>query len=126
MPTIDDIDLTIVGHPWAPIGMGEQMRSHISAGRAVMLNQHVYDVFRYAQRTDAAHAQILDGLEVDTLPGGVRIFHINGDEVEPVIAAIEARGGRFEDGYNIIVPAWELPTYPPAWADIPLRPPVGR
>ena len=117
MPTIDDLDLTIVGHPWAPIGMGEQMRSHITAGRALMLNQNVYDVFRYAQRTDAAHAHILDDLEVDTLPGGIRVFHINGDEVEPVIAAIEARGGRFEDGYNIIVPAWELPTYPPAWAD---------
>ena len=117
VPTIDDVELTIVGHPWAPIGMGEQMRSHIMAGRALMLNQRVYDVFRYAQRVDPAHAQILDGLEVDTLPGGIRIFHINGDEVEPVIAAIEARGGRFEDGYNIIVPAWELPTYPPAWAD---------
>ena len=116
-PTIDDIDLTILGHPWAPIGMGEQMRSHITAARALMLNQRVYDIFRYAQRADAAHAHILDGLEVDVLPGGIRVFHINGDEVEPVIAAIEARGGRFEDGYNIIVPAWELPTYPPAWAD---------
>ena len=116
-PLIDDIEITIVGHPWAPIGMGEQMRSHIMAGRAMMLNQRVYDVFRYAQRVDAAHAQILDGLEVDVLPGGIRIFHINGDEVGPVIAAIEARGGRFEDGYNIIVPAWELPTYPAAWAE---------
>ena len=104
--------------------MGEQMRSHIMAGRALMLNQTVYDVFRYAQRTDAAHAQILDGLEVDVLPGGIRVFHINGDEVEPVIAAIEARGGRFEDGYNIFVPAWELPTYPPAWADKLRRPPA--
>lgn len=117
VPTIDEVDLTIVGHPWAPIGMGEQMRSHIMAGRAMMLRQQVYDVFRYAQRIDQAHAEILDGLEVDVLPGGIRVFHINGDEIEPVIAAIEARGGRFEDGYNIIVPAWELPTYPSAWAD---------
>lgn len=116
-PTIDDVEVTIVGHPWAPIGMGEQMRSHIMAGRAMMLNQNVYDVFRYARRTDPAHGQILDGLEVEVLPGGIRIFHINGDEVEPVIAAIAARGGSFEDGYNIIVPAWELPTYPPVWAD---------
>ncbi len=116
-PTIDDIDITIVGHPWAPIGMGEQMRSHIMAGRALQLNQGVFDVFRYAQRTDPAHARILDGIERDDLPGGIRIFHINGDEVEPVIAAIESRGFRFEDGYNIIVPAWELPTYPAPWAE---------
>ena len=117
LPGIDDIEVTIVGHPWAPIGMGEQMRSHIMAGRAMTLNQNVYDVFRYAQRTDPAHDRILEGLEVEVLPGGIRIFHINGDEVEPVIAAIEARGGSLEDGYNIIVPAWELPTYPPVWAD---------
>lgn len=117
VPGIDEVDVTIVGHPWAPIGMGEQMRSHIMSGRAMMLNQRVYDVFRYAQRTDPAHAQILEGLEVEVLPGGIRIFHINGDEVDAVIAAIEARGGRFEDGYNIIVPAWELPTYPAPWAE---------
>jgi len=115
--TIDDIDITIAGHPWAPIGMGEQMRSHILAGQALRLNQRVFDVFRYAQRTDPAHGRVLDGLERDNLPGGIRIFHINGDEVEPVIAAIESRGGRFEDGYNIIVPAWELPTYPAPWAE---------
>jgi glycosyltransferase involved in cell wall biosynthesis len=117
MATIDDTPITVVGHPWAPIGMGEQMRSHVLAGRAMQLSQRVYDVFRYAKRVDPAHDAVLEGLEVETLPGGIRVFHINGDEVEPVIAAIEARGGRFEDGYNIIVPAWELPTYPAVWAE---------
>ena len=117
MAGVDDVAYTVVGHPWAPIGMGEQMRSHVLAGRALNLNQRVYDVFRYAKRVDPVHDRTLDGLEVETLPGGIRVFHINGDEVEPVIAAIESRGGRFEDGYNIIVPAWELPTYPPVWAD---------
>ena len=115
-PQLDDVPITIVGHPWAPIGMGEQMRSHIMAGRVLRLNQQVFDVFRYASRTDPAHAKVLDGLERDDLPGGIRVFHINGDEVDPVIAALESRGADFGAGYNIIVPAWELPTYPAEWA----------
>lgn len=115
--SIDDVNLTIVGHPWAPIGMGEQMRSHIMAGRSLHLDQKVYDVFRYAKRNDRAHAAVLGDAECEVLPDGIRIFHINGDEVEPVIAAIAARGGDFDDGYNIIVPAWELPSYPAAWAE---------
>jgi hypothetical protein len=114
--TLDDLPVTVIGHPWAPIGMGEQLRSHLLAGNAVRLNQSVFDVFRYAQRTDPVHANIVGPLERGDIPGGIRIFHINGDEVESVLAAIAARGQDFAAGYNIVVPAWELPAYPAAWA----------
>ena len=114
--TLDETPITIIGHPWAPIGMGEQMRSHVQACGAVHLHHRIFDIFRYAQRTDAAHTRLLGDLEIEELPGGIRIFHINGDEVDRVIAAFEARGGVFADGYNIIVPAWELPAYPKEWA----------
>ena len=113
---LDDVPVTIIGHPWAPIGMGEQLRSHVAACNAVHLHHRVFDIFRYAQRTDGAHDRLLGALEVEVPPGGVRIFHVNGDETGPVIAAFEARGGVFAEGYNIIVPAWELPAYPKAWA----------
>ncbi len=113
---LDDVAVTIIGHPWAPIGMGEQLRSHVAACNAVHLHHRVFDIFRYAQRIDAAHGRLLEGLEVEVPPGGVRIFHVNGDEVDTVIAAFEARGGVFDGGYNIIVPAWELPAYPKVWA----------
>jgi hypothetical protein len=113
---IGDIPVTIIGHPWAPIGMGEQLRSHLLACNAMSLHHKVFDIFRYAQRTDAAHEQVLNGLECQSVPPGIRIFHINGDEVERVIEAFEARGNSFADGYNIIVPAWELPAYPKIWA----------
>lgn len=116
MAELDDLPVTIIGHPWAPIGMGEQLRSHVHACNAVHLHHQVLDIFRYAQRTDQAHTQLLGELEITTPPGGIRIFHANGDEVERVIAAFEARGGVFADGYNIIVPAWELPAYPKTWA----------
>ena len=113
---LDQVPITLIGHPWAPIGMGEQMRSHISALSALHLHHGVLDIFRYAGRTDAAHDAIVGTREIREPPGGIRIFHVNGDEVDAVFAAFEARGGVLADGYNVIVPAWELPTYPAVWA----------
>lgn len=115
IPDLADVPITFVGHPFAPIGMGEQLRSHVQAATVLGLHHRVFDIFRYAQRNDAAHFATLGELERRDLPGGIRIFHINGDEVEPVLEAFAARGGDFAAGYNIIVPAWELPTYPKAW-----------
>lgn len=115
IPELADVPITFVGHPFAPIGMGEQMRSHVQAASALGLHHRVFDIFRYAQRSDAAHFATLGELERRDIPGGIRIFHINGDEVGPVLEAFEARGGDFAAGYNIIVPAWELPAYPKVW-----------
>lgn len=114
---LDSIPVTVIGHPWAPIGMGEQMRSHLLAGNAVGLHHQVFDIFRYAQRVDPVHTRLAGPLERNDVPPGIRIFHINGDEVDRVIAALEAAGNSFADGYNIVVPAWELPRYPAEWAE---------
>jgi len=114
---LEDTPITIIGHPYAPIGMGEQLRSHVQACTALRLHHRVFDIFRYAQRTDPVHFQVIGDLERRDLPGGIRIFHINGDETGPVIQEFEARGGTFEAGTNIIVPAWELPEYPAAWVE---------
>ena len=117
MALLDDVPVTIIGHPFAPIGMGEQLRSHVSACAAVHVSPGVFDIFRYAQRTDNAHFALIDAREVAKAPRGIRVFHVNGDEVDNVIAAFEARGNVFADGYNIIVPAWELPAYPKPWVE---------
>jgi glycosyltransferase involved in cell wall biosynthesis len=113
---LEELPVTLIGHPYAPIGMGEQLRSHLRACNAVRLHHRVLDIFRYAKRTDPAHARLIEALERRDTPRGIRIFHINGDEVDRVIAEFEASGGVFADGYNVIVPAWELPSYPTAWA----------
>ena len=53
----------------------------------------------------------------DQISPGIRIYSVNGDEVAAVIEALEARApGSFGAGYNIVFPAWELPRYPPQWA----------
>jgi hypothetical protein len=114
--SIDDVPITLIGHPFAPIGMGEQMRSHISACRALGLDIGVFDIFRYAQRVDDGYRAVIGEYERLDVPGGIRIFHINGDEVERVLDAFAARGGSFQKGYNVVVPAWELPAYPKEWA----------
>ncbi len=116
MPALDEVPVSLIGHPYAPIGMGEQLRSHLAACVRLNIEAGVYDIFRYAQRADPAHVAMLGERELDAVTGGIRVFHINGDEVDAVIAAFEARGGVFAAGYNIIMPAWELPTYPKEWA----------
>ena len=57
--SLDSLPVTIIGHPWAPIGMGEQLRSHVQACNAVHLHHQVFDIFRYAQRADPAHDRLL-------------------------------------------------------------------
>lgn len=115
-PRLADVAVTFIGHPFAAIGMGEQLRSHVAAAGAVHLHHRVLDIFRYSGRSDEAHHVALDALEITEAPGGIRVFHVNGDEVERVVAAFEARGGSMADGVNVIVPAWELPKYPKRWA----------
>ena len=110
---IEDTPLTLVGHPYAPIGMGEQLRSHLAAAHAVRLPARVHDVFRHAGRDDDGYRALLDEHEAPTLPGGIRVFHINGDEVAPTLDKL---GRAVQGGYNVVVPAWELPTYPAEWA----------
>lgn len=106
-----------VGHPFSTTGMGEQMRACYSALRAAEYESGMVDIYRYSERSDPDHAKVWSGQEFPKLPSGViRIFHINGNEVEPCLSHLEAGGSRFSEGYNIIVPAWELPRYPAAWA----------
>ena len=116
MTPLDNIPVTFIGHPFAAIGMGEQMRSHVAAALHAYISFRVLDIFRYAQRGDAAHHALIGDREIREPQRGIRIFHVNGDEVDRVRDAFAARGGDFADGYNIIVPAWELPLYPKPWA----------
>jgi hypothetical protein len=107
--------VTLIGHPFASIGMGEQLRACARALDAVGVEYGIYDVYRYSKRTDHEHLALLASREVSDIASGVRVFHINGDEVEPVLAAMRQRGFDFSAGRNVVVPAWELPNYPSVW-----------
>jgi hypothetical protein len=111
-------DVIVAGHPFASIGMGDQMRSAMSALIAAHVEFRVFDVFRYAARSDPDHRNLVEDLETGELGGGIRIFHINGNEVEQILNHLAAGGHSFHDGYNVIVPAWELPYYPKPWIQL--------
>lgn len=113
---VSNLAITTVGHPFASIGMGEQLRSSVASLNAAGLRTDIYDIFRYAGRQDQAHIDLMRDREVEHLnDGGIRIFHLNGDEVDEAISKLEQRGEEFSRGYNIVLPAWELPNYPKVW-----------
>jgi glycosyltransferase involved in cell wall biosynthesis len=108
--------VTLAGHPFASTGMGQQFRSHFAACRAVGIDARLFDIFGNVAREDNGLAATLEPLETQSLGDGVRIFHINGDEVEAVLEQLYKRQESFKGGLNVVVPAWELQRYPAPWA----------
>lgn len=109
--------VTVIGHPFSSVGMGEQMRSCLKSLLKAVVPVEALDIYKYALRTDPDHVATVTEFERNTLrPGGIRIFHINGNEVTGVLERLRSCGFDFNSGYNIIMPAWELPKYPDEWA----------
>ena len=102
--------VTLVGHPFAPIGVGRGLRVTFAACRSVGIETAVRDVWNLLEPEPAQAASILPF--ITNSYGAINIFHLNGDEVEPALERI----GPLPLGYNIIAPFWELPRYPATWA----------
>src|SRR3954447_14563330 len=107
---------TLLGHPYGTSGRSEDVREVYRALLKVGRQSTIYDVYRYERPVAALQAELGRAVSDKVLPG-VRIFLLNGDEIEPAVQTIEMREpGSFVKGYNILFPTWELPTYPAAWA----------
>jgi glycosyltransferase involved in cell wall biosynthesis len=107
------IPISLIGHPFAPIGRGEDLRTMYRGLRAVGLTPQIVDVYE-PTGGDPGLASELAAHVRESTGGGVDIFCINGDEVEPVLAHLGSR--RRSARYSIIFPTWELPAYPRPWA----------
>lgn len=105
-------EITLVGHPFAPIGMGETLRSTFRSFRAVGLCPKILDVFESSQPDVDMWTEFSPHLTQHT-GNGINIFCINGNEVDPILQHL---GQRAVGGKRIIQPAWELPHYPAEWA----------
>ncbi len=102
--------LTLVGHPFSPIGTGRALRLSFAACRSVAIDTRVRDVWNFQSPEAAQLSEIVPFLTTEY--GAVNLFHINGNEIAPALDRI----GPLPDGYNIVLPFWELPRYPTEWA----------
>ena len=107
--------IQVFGHPYAPIGMGEQLASFSRALDAVYLQHTIYDIYGSGAEWKSTRSWLNAKESTNPNEAEVRIFHINGDEVVPCLARLEKNRFDLQGGKNIIVPAWELPTYPQVW-----------
>jgi glycosyltransferase involved in cell wall biosynthesis len=105
--------ISLIGHPYAPIGMGEHLRCTYRALRSVALRPTVTDIYKLVS-PDTDEINEFAGVCTDR-PSDINIFHINGDEVAQSLAHLGATN--HWNGYKIIYPAWELSRYPKVWAE---------
>jgi glycosyltransferase involved in cell wall biosynthesis len=103
------LQVTLIGHPFSPIGAGRALRVAFGACRCVGIEPAVRDIWNYHAPEPAQ--QIIEPF-LTTKYGAINIFHLNGDEIKPALARL----GPLPPGYNIVSPAWELPRYPTEWA----------
>ena len=110
--------VTVFGHPFSPIGMGEQLASFSDALSACYFEHNIFDVYSSVsslQNRDRSWLQ--SKLTNNVNDCDVRIFHINGDEVGDVLNELKNYNFEMDAAYNIIMPAWELEKYPTAWQE---------
>lgn len=105
--------VVLVGHPFAPIGMGEHLRATFRALRAAGTAVRLLDVYGMSDPEPDLDPELKPYI-VDRVGPGPALFCINGDEVAPILGHL---GTRAEGASRrIVYPAWELPNYPAEWA----------
>ena len=105
-------NVCLIGHPFAPIGRGEDVRCTYRALRAVAVTPTLLDLYGYYQPDADTQREFAPRLA--RVPAAINIFHVNGDEVELALATLA--GALPGDSYNIVYPNWELSRYPLDWA----------
>ena len=102
----------LVGHPFAPIGRGEDVRCSFRALQKVNLKPKVMDLYGIHAPDGPLQNDIFDQSAAEL--GRVNIFHLNGDEIPQAIKHLGQ--SNFDSKYNVIYPQWELSKYPLEWA----------
>lgn len=110
--------LRVVGHPTAPIGMGEHVRSVWRALDEVGLAAGIVDIYGPQGAGDAEFTAPFARALTPEAGAGTNIYCINGDEVEGAFGHMRHRNVMAPGSRNIIYPAWELERYPAPWAKI--------
>lgn len=101
----------LVGHPYAPMGRGEDIRSAFRALRMLGLDVAIRDIYAWDPPDPSLKRELAESVILN-LSSHTNVFYINGDEVEPVFARL---GGPVPGARHIICPQWELSVYPKSW-----------
>ncbi len=109
--TMDNHDIVLVGHPYAPIGCGESLRCSYRALRSVAMRPGLLDV--YGMNAPEADAAREFGGAMTKKLGRINVFHLNADEVDASLATLPASD--LARSYNILYPNWELSRFPSEW-----------
>lgn len=105
-------NVRLVGHPFAPIGMGEHLRSSFRACQAAYLSSTLTDIYKLNTPTLDDQKEFYP--YCTDSPAAINIYCINGNEVEQALKHLSYQ--EEWGGYNIVYPAWELELYPDVWA----------
>lgn len=108
----------VIGHPSAPIGMGEHSRSVFKALQAAGADARIVDIYGPEPSADRSLINTYSEYLSPKLGDGVNIFCINADEVEQAFSVLRNRNLRAPKSRNIIYPAWELSRYPEKWGKV--------
>lgn len=104
----------LVGHPFAPIGRGEDIRSSFRCFQRASHGAALYDLSAAAYDSDVKLHREFATYLVRGLSPELNLYYLNGDEVEkyldqsPELLPVGAT--------NIICPQWELGIYPAEWS----------
>jgi glycosyltransferase involved in cell wall biosynthesis len=107
------MDLTILGHPYSPLGIGENVRCTYNALKKIGIKFGTKDIYGYQHPEGLIQTEIHN--QKVSKPSKIHIFHLNGDEVEPAFSHLG--NNWFKDSYNIVFPNWELENYPKDWGE---------
>jgi hypothetical protein len=107
--------VTLIGNPFEAIGRSEHLRTIWRSLATASVHADIHDV--YGMVPEPSVLAEMGHWRVKAIKRGIRVFHLNGDEISPALDRIEAlQPTVLRQGYNIIAPAWELPRYPAKWA----------
>lgn len=105
--------VSLIGYPFAEMGVGEAMRS---LARSIENVEVGYEVVNFDEQVRSSQKdRTLQNRLTDTPSKSVNVFCVNADMLMPTIRGVGTSVLR--NRYNIIRPFWELPRIHPRWLE---------
>ncbi|MDX8527731.1 glycosyltransferase [Mesorhizobium sp. MSK_1335] len=105
--------VSLIGYPFAEIGVGEAMRS---LARSIESADVSYEVVNFDEQVRSSQKdRALEDRLTDTPSKTVNIFCVNADMLRSTVRGVGS--AVLQNRYNILRPFWELPRIHPQWID---------